>query len=198
MPGRPKRRAVNPTDLVDDLVDSAVDSLFERGSEFFGRLREQRLASATPEQVQATYTCASCRNSFPMSEMEMVNPRREVGAFGMCRSCFNFVWQAGKEKVAFLTKRAAAARAQAVEDAARSAAAAGAVARRPWEILGVQQDASIDEIKKAYRILASQYHPDLVPPGAPAGEKEAARAKFEELTRAKEAMLKVRQPPTGA
>ncbi|MBS1984434.1 MAG: molecular chaperone DnaJ [Bdellovibrionales bacterium] len=51
-----------------------------------------------------------------------------------------------------------------------------------YEILGVSRDASAEEIKKAYRKLALQYHPDRNP-----GDK-AAEEKFKELSGAYEAL----------
>ena len=48
--------------------------------------------------------------------------------------------------------------------------------------MGVPKNASEDEIKKAYRKLAKQYHPDLHP-----GDKEA-EAKFKALNEAYEVL----------
>src|SRR5947208_2266526 len=47
-----------------------------------------------------------------------------------------------------------------------------------YEVLGVKRDASEDEIKKAYRKLARQYHPDRNP-----GDKQA-EANFKEVQEA--------------
>ncbi len=51
-----------------------------------------------------------------------------------------------------------------------------------YEVLGVQKNASKDEIKKAYRKLAVQYHPDKNP-----GDKQAEE-KFKEATEAYEVL----------
>jgi molecular chaperone DnaJ len=59
-----------------------------------------------------------------------------------------------------------------------------------YEILGVGKKSSADEIKKAYRKLAMQYHPDRNP-----GNKEA-EAKFKEATEAYE-VLKDDQKRSG-
>lgn len=48
----------------------------------------------------------------------------------------------------------------------------------PYQILGVQKNADLEDIKKSYRKLAKKYHPDLNP-----GNKEAEK-KFKEVSHA--------------
>lgn len=52
-----------------------------------------------------------------------------------------------------------------------------------YETLGVNKDASADDIKSAYRRLAKKYHPDLFAT-APEAEKKEAEAKFKEIQHA--------------
>jgi curved DNA-binding protein len=54
-----------------------------------------------------------------------------------------------------------------------------------YALLGVNKNANADEIKKAYRLLARKYHPDLNP-----GDK-SAEAKFKEITEANEILSDV-------
>ena len=51
-------------------------------------------------------------------------------------------------------------------------------AQTPYEVLGVKRDASADDIRKAYRKLAKELHPDLNP------GKPAAEARFKAVTAA--------------
>lgn len=48
-----------------------------------------------------------------------------------------------------------------------------------YEILGVKKDATVEEIKKAFRTLARKYHPDLHP-----NNREEMEAKFKEINEA--------------
>ncbi|MEG1442475.1 MAG: DnaJ domain-containing protein, partial [Oscillospiraceae bacterium] len=52
-----------------------------------------------------------------------------------------------------------------------------------YEVLGVDKNASADELKKAYRKMAKQYHPDLNP-----DDKENAEHKFKEASEAYEVL----------
>ena len=52
-----------------------------------------------------------------------------------------------------------------------------------YEVLGVNRNASQDEIKKAYRTLSKKYHPDLNP-----DDKEKATEKFREVSEAYEVL----------
>ena len=51
-----------------------------------------------------------------------------------------------------------------------------------YEILGVEKNASVDDVKKSYRKLAMQYHPDKNP------DNKEAEEKFKEATEAYEVL----------
>jgi len=53
-----------------------------------------------------------------------------------------------------------------------------------YEVLGVPKNASIDEIKSAYRVLARKYHPDVTKE-----DKAHAEEKFKELSEAYEVLV---------
>jgi molecular chaperone DnaJ len=55
------------------------------------------------------------------------------------------------------------------------------VSQDPYELLGVSRDADGDAVKKAYRRLARQYHPDVNP-------DPAAQERFKEISRAYEVL----------
>lgn len=53
-----------------------------------------------------------------------------------------------------------------------------------YEILGVSRDATEEEIKKAYRRLAKQFHPDIYK-----GDKKEAEERFKEISEAYEVLI---------
>jgi uncharacterized membrane protein YkvA (DUF1232 family) len=61
----------------------------------------------------------------------------------------------------------------------------------PYSVLGVDRDASAEDIKRAYRRLAGQYHPDKV---AHLGDefRELAERRFKEIQQAYQAVMKTR------
>lgn len=195
---RPRNQQANVEDLVGQVTEVAVNAFVDRAYDAVERLRKARANPQTlaPEYLTQTFTCVACRNPFGVNDLEMVHPEN---GFATCKGCYAFMWEAAAQKLQFMAKRAAAAAAAAGQ--ARAAAgrtpggapASGAGRMRPWEILGVAQDATEEEIKKAYRRKALECHPDTVPEGASYEEKERAKEQFQILTKAKDAMLSVRR-----
>ena len=59
--------------------------------------------------------------------------------------------------------------------------------QNPYSVLGIPPSATDDEVKKAYRKLAKQYHPDIHP------DKELAAKKMAEINAAYDQILNQRQ-----
>lgn len=67
--------------------------------------------------------------------------------------------------------------------------------RDPYEILGVSRNASMDEIKKAYRTLSRKYHPDANINNPLA---DLAAEKFKEVQEAYSTIVKERENPSSS
>ena len=187
-------------DVVDRAVDVGIDALFEKATDFFQRGVDNRRAAMAeiPAEVRrSAYKCSGCHNMFPFEKCAMVSAKGD--GFATCEKCFSFMWHAANEKL-LLFKQATKGAAQGAADSRRrpphQAPSASPMPKKPWEVLGISHDASIEELKKAYRKLAAANHPDIIPPGAPSEEREQARERFEEIGRAYSAMMKVRSVAT--
>lgn len=64
----------------------------------------------------------------------------------------------------------------------------------PYSILGVSRDASMDEIKKAYRALSRKYHPDA---NINNPNKDQAEEKFKQVQQAYDQIIKERERGTS-
>lgn len=186
-------------DVVERGVDVAVDALFDRVTGFFQQQAEkQRVAVAElpAEARRAVYKCAGCHQLFQLDQLHMVSATGS--GWAACEPCFMYMWRAAKEK-------AAAGVSGFAKGAARAAGAAGAAPRPQaaapspppaYEVLGVSPDATIEEIKKAYRKLAAKWHPDAVGPDAGPEARDESRRRFEEIHRAYQVMMRVRSAAT--
>lgn len=63
----------------------------------------------------------------------------------------------------------------------------------PYQVLGVNRNASDDEIKKAYRALSRKYHPDA---NVNNPNKEQAEEKFKQVQQAYDQIMKAKQQGT--
>lgn len=186
----PKKRKAGLGDLVDGLAEAAVDTIADRIRDSFTAQSRRQVQNLPTAQA---FVCVGCGNSVQGAQIEFLRPAEGKC---LCTSCFGFMFNAGVEKVRFLAKKAAERAA-----AAGAATASGAAAPRrpatppvtpPWEVLEVAQDASEDEIKKAYRKIVMQWHPDRLPPES----RVEGQRRIDEATKARDAMLSVRRAPT--
>ncbi|KAL1684324.1 DnaJ domain-containing protein, partial [Schizophyllum commune] len=60
------------------------------------------------------------------------------------------------------------------------------MATQLYEVLEIRQDASPEEVRKAYKRLALKTHPDRLPPGSTSADKAAAEEKFRKVNNAYE------------
>ena len=192
----PKKRKAGLGDLVDGLAEAAVDTIADRIRDSFTAQSRKQVQNLPTAQA---FVCIGCGNSVQGAQIEFL---RAAEGKCICTSCFGFMFNAGVEKVRFLAKKAAERAAAAASERAAAAerAVAGAGPRRaaappvtpPWEVLGVGQDATEDEIKKAYRKIVMQWHPDRLPPES----RAEGQSRIDEATKARDAMLSVRRAPS--
>lgn len=187
MPPRRKPSQV----LIDELLEMGIDAMrdtilasFERSAAASGGVRPPTRYVCYIQGCTAhtSNICMSCRRPYCATHAEW---RRSDG-FVICFNCFQFLWHSAKEAASrgswdawqrnssWKSKAASAP----VEEKAKKPQA-------PWDILGVEPDATEEQIKKAFRSIAAKMHPDVVP----AEEREQAREKFMRASSAYDAMM---------
>lgn len=224
---RPKHQG-QIDDVVGRVVDIGIEAMLGKVDNFVQQLQSNQVASnqaameAIPTALRrSSYKCACCHKDFPFNDVAVINDKLAMlsttgDGFATCKPCYKLIWNAGNEKVTIMREGFGTAL-KALYDQARAAAAskqeqsaqrppAEPPGQKPWETLGVDVDATIDEVKKAYRKQAATWHPDKFAAG-PQNETPAeaairerngaqARARFDQIQRAYNVMMKVRQAAT--
>ncbi len=182
-----RKKAGGLGDWIDDLVEVAVDNVADRAREAFAA----RATQVRDLPGSQTFQCVGCNQAVMGSQVQFMRP---VEGTCVCTTCFAFMFAAGVEKVRFLAKRAAAQAKEKADAAAQETSRARAVppVAPPWEVLGVSQEATEDEIGKAYRKIVMEWHPDRLP----LDRRPEGQTRIDEATKAKNAMLSVRRKPT--
>lgn len=190
--------------FMDSLLEMGVDSLRDTIQDAFngrGMFEPQAThAAQVPRLVCHTRgcgagtssVCMSCKKPYCAKHSEW----RRADGFVICHMCFQYLWHAGREAAgrggweAFQQANGRYATAASpppppAPPPAGQTRAARPHEQAPWEILGIESDATEEQIKKAFRAMAAKSHPDTVP----AGEREAAKEAFIRASNAYDAML---------
>lgn len=182
-----RKKAGGFGDLIDDFVEVTVDNIADRAREAFAA-RATKVRDLPGSQ---TFKCVGCGNDVMGSQVQFMRPAESMC---ICTSCFQFMFSAGVEKFRFLAKRAAAkatAEKKAKLESPRADRTPPPVVP-PWEVLGVTQEATEDEIGKAYRKIVMEWHPDRLP----LDRRPEGQMRIDDATKARNAMLSVRRAPT--
>jgi len=179
--------------FMDSLLEMGVDSLRDtiqdafNGRGMFDPAAGHRLLCHTQGCGTATSgVCMSCKKPYCPRHSEW----RRADGFVICHMCFQFLWQAARDAAgrggweAFQAANGQYAK-QAAAQPPPQPRAAKPQEVAPWEVLGIESDATEEAIKKAFRAIAAKSHPDTVP----AEERDAAKETFIRASKAYDAML---------
>jgi hypothetical protein len=189
--------------FMDSLLEMGVDSLRDTIQDAFnGRGIFDPQTAQFPQAHRLTChtrgcgggtssICMSCKKPYCARHSEW----RRADGFVICHMCFQYLWHAGREAAgrggweAFQQANGRYATAASPPppppSPSGSTRAARPVEQAPWEVLGIEADATEEQIKKAFRAMAAKSHPDTVP----AEEREAAKEAFIRASNAYDAML---------